>query len=743
MKYLSLDFYEERKWKKACGYIFAQSIKKEKQKKEEIKKIITLYKKVYSLYITVNQNYNISELLIYNNNDRLNDYLHTNYSNNIENLHKDLCYWKKQMKDFQNEIKESIELDNKMNNNFSNVFSVIKNIEEKNKIINKNINNNKNNKNNIQYNDDDVLNDFDTLSKQQNNFNYQEIQIYNIIPNEFDIIPNEFDINYNEINLNLKNIINQIDDKLYNDMIKIEIVKINNSITIKEKIAGINNNNHKLLNHLDFDNNNLNNISLEKLYLRDKDIEKDSKEYLNNELNPTSLVLEISNEVSHKNIVEYFKKKSNFGCCFSMPIFNFEKIINNKYNLNNLEFDKKNVYFKIFPIIENDENKLLSKKLISGLESQNNNTKNNIISSEQTTRYIYLTPLQKVVILYGIFITGNNHFLVNFILNAYFPTRCLKYNYNEMKLITKNILDEIGIEYESNFTYINYEIFNNKYNHYLGSSQTDVIESVFNNYECNEFTYINIIKKIVKNKIINDKNEYYKFLYSKIKETKKNNFNIKNKNVSINKSLLLMNIIMHNPYILNKQIKKIFLKSVINYLIQLCKTIKDIKEDNINKSKFNYFTGIIIKNNQKKVNDINYKEIKENKKKQLNKNNILKALRDNKNEFKTYSIKKYKEKLKTNNIKINYNVENNSKIKILEIVNKYSDYNFKNEWKSMKNFWYQNNNKLNPFFKFRNPNTDVIKNKSENNFYILNKYNKGGKDETIEFGSIINLKINQ
>lgn len=200
---------------------------------------------------------------------------------------------------------------------------------------------------------------------------------------------------------------------------------------------------------------------------------------------------------------------------------------------------------------------------------------------------------------------------------------------------------------------------------------------------------------------------------------------------------------MHNPYILNKQIKKIFLKSVINYLIQLCKTIKDIKEDNINKSKFNYFTGIIIKNNQKKVNDINYKEIKENKKKQLNKNNILKALRDNKNEFKTYSIKKYKEKLKTNNIKINYNVENNSKIKILEIVNKYSDYNFKNEWKSMKNFWYQNNNKLNPFFKFRNPNTDVIKNKSENNFYILNKYNKGGKDETIEFGSIINLKINQ
>lgn len=49
-KYLALDFYEERKWKKACGYIFAQNIKNEKQKKEKIKIIINLYKKMQLLF---------------------------------------------------------------------------------------------------------------------------------------------------------------------------------------------------------------------------------------------------------------------------------------------------------------------------------------------------------------------------------------------------------------------------------------------------------------------------------------------------------------------------------------------------------------------------------------------------------------------------------------------------------------------------------------------------------------------
>ena len=40
------------------------------------------------------------------------------------------------------------------------------------------------------------------------------------------------------------------------------------------------------------------------------------EENINNELDPAHLFLDLPDGVSHKNIVDYFKNKTNFGSCF-------------------------------------------------------------------------------------------------------------------------------------------------------------------------------------------------------------------------------------------------------------------------------------------------------------------------------------------------------------------------------------------------------------------------------------------
>ena len=713
---MALDFYEERKWKKAWGFIFAQNAKKETEKKEKSNKINDLYKKCYSLYMAINQNHNASELLLYNINDRLDDYLKKNLNNDIENLSKDLYNWKKQIKDIETEIKGGIKIDDINEKKLSDIFSLIKSLiniqEEKIKIIYNNRNSN------IQHIDPRNINDMTNLLKQSK-------QLNNVDNQNYIILSNKSDMNYNENNYNLKNIIDQINEEYNGNMINIEKVNIHNSNIIKGYNSPNQKNAQKSLKTIGNDSNN------------NSDIDMEIEDNINNELDPVNLFLDLSDGASHKNIVDYFKNNTNFGSCFSMPIFDLQKLMSNNYNLNKLEFDKKNIYYKMFPAIDNNENKISYEKII------NEDTQLNINIFELTTRYDNLTPLQKLVIIYGIFTTGNNSSIIGFILNSYYPTRCIIYNIDEMNYITQKILDEIEIYYESNYTNSNNEIinFNNKKN-YLGSTQILEIESVFNMHKFNEFQYINSIKIFMTCKNNDEYARYYIFKNIKNRVQKKNNkFNIYSKKISIQTSIFLMNIITHNPYIINDRIKKIIIKKIITYIKELCKVIKDIK--NNNKSKFNYFIGKAINNTHKQINDINYEEIKENKNKPLNKKNILKSLREYRNEFKTYSIKQYKEEInEKNNIKSNIDnkLDKYSKTNILDVINKFSEYNINKEWKSLKNVWYQNNNRLSPLFKGNEPNTDY-KNNYNNN--ILNKYNLNEKEEFIEFGSILNLNINQ
>ena len=726
---MALDYYEERKWKKACGYIIAHDAKKLNQKKEKNNKIRSLYNKIFSLYITINQYSNVSELFECNNNDRLNDYLYDNInSNNFEEMVKDLFSWKNQLKQIENEKKiYKIIINN--DQQLINVFNYINNFINIQEETIKKIFIRRNNINKLQFNELNVfdLSYFAELLKQANNINFNgNHNYYNYI------IENKPDINYNEINCNVRNKINKFNTQLNQDIISIENISINNNIINNNSFTPpLPKNNYsveKSKNKFNLKNNN----------------EKCFEKELNNEFNPLNLVMDLSNGITYEEIADYFKNNSNYGNCFSMPVFKLDKFMKNNYNIINLNANQKNLSYTKLPSTENNENILANKNILNGMEINeiNNDIKKTIVNYEQSCRYNNLTPLQKLVILYGVFTTRNNPFLINFILNSYYLTRCLMYNINEINYISAKVLNEIGIEYNCAINKNDIFIFDIKKNHYLGSSQTIELKPAFCKYNNNLFKFNNAIQKIIK---INYYNIFDYYKNNRDFFEKNNKFNIINKNISLQKSIFLADMITHNPYIIEDKRKSKFLKSLINYFKELFKTIKETK--NNNKSKYNYFTGKIINDNQRQKNDINYKEIKENKNKLLNKNNVLKSLKQHKNEFKTFSIKTYKEQI---NKKTNKNIINidNDKISVLDIVNKYSEYNMNKSWKTMKNIWCQDNYRYNPMFKFQDINTlDNINSKSKNNGLInenvLNNYKRSEDEYSIEFGPIINFNINQ
>ena len=285
------------------------------------------------------------------------------------------------------------------------------------------------------------------------------------------------------------------------------------------------------------------------------------------------LIFNFDGDIEPKSIINYFKNNYNYNIdeFYFLPIINTNKIGNFQYDLNDIKFDKKNTYYNIFPDIENSKNKLAYKNLID--ELLNNKSKNNNVYFEEITRYNNLTPLQNLIILYGIFTTGNNPYIINFILNTYYPTSCTLYSIDEMNFITEKILDEIGINYNSNYSNIKNDIFNKDKDNrfYLGSSQFVEIELVLYQYECSEFEFYKTIKNLSNN---NDIEKYYKIVLNNKKNDEYNlKFDINNKNVSIQKNILLSNVLTNNPYIQNNQIKKYFFKNYINYLKELSKTI--------------------------------------------------------------------------------------------------------------------------------------------------------------------------
>ena len=129
----------------------------------------------------------------------------------------------------------------------------------------------------------------------------------------------------------------------------------------------------------------------------------------------------------------------------------------------------------------------------------------------------------------------------------------------------------------------------------------------------------------------------------------------------------------------------------------------------------------------------------------MDKNDVLKQLREHKNEFKTFSIKKGKKDLiEKEEIKSN---EDDIKTKILRVINPYSENNIKYEWERMRKVWYQNKQRFNPVFKLKENNNIIRRNglltgsNNDNNKNAPGSNNKEASSNL--FTNVQGIKTNQ
>ena len=621
-----------------------------------------------------------------------------NNFNEYENMKEELSNWKKQIENLENrlnKLKSKIHLEGENIQIFFDIFDLIKSIinnqEEKIKEMQMS---KKNEELKIE-----SLSDIANLLKGTNNMISRENK-------NATIIADKSNINYNKVNNNISKLMKKVIEQFNKQIISVGDVNITKSKLIKQN--NVSNNKEE----------NINNMDIEE--------EEEMALMVNKGLNPAKLLLNIQEEMSQDVLIKNIKAFLDIDNCYLLPMYNYNKLLNSKIDLNSVNYDPSNAFFKVFPFVENDEKKFSAKKLITGLEQTNNNMnkkKNNEIF-EKTARYEHFTPLQKLIILYGIFASGNNPSLVNCILNMYSPTHCVMYNNDEMNYICNKICEEVGIEYEQNFTNIkDDEIFNFNKNEkfFLNNSQKLDIESSLFMTEFHDFKYNDTIREIYKIKEDKKGEEYAKIFHEiKNKDQFKLNseFNIKNKNISLQKSINLIKILTNNSYIKNSEIKKKFLNEILLYLKSFCKKIKQFQDNN--KSKYNYFTGEKFLENKRKINDMNYPEIIQNKKKKLDKNTVLNLLKENKNKIKynckSYSIKEIKKEI----IKKEENNEEISvKYRILNVINSYTQDNIKKEWEKNRKEWYQNNQRFNPIYKV---NERINEERVRNNFNTNNNY---------------------
>ena len=661
----------------------------EKKKKKEID---ALLQKCYSIYFSINHGNNTSEFSEDNKNIGINNYLKPYFSNEKENLEMELKNWKKQIKELENKLK-SIQSEGINTNGFLDIFSLIKSIinNQEEKLKEMKLAHNKNKLNSDAGVGVSSLSDFANKLKDLTHPPKGKESKNNTI------IADYSNINYNKVDNNRIQIIKQVIEELNTQVLNLEETKFTN-LNKKNKNSQNDNNDNNNKNSSYPKEKTATNFLQPNNIVNDEEMKDDFESKLNNGLNPSKLILNIEDEINQDNLVQRLQENLEINKCYILPQYNLTKLLSTTFDKNSIEYEDKNVYYNIFPAIEKDECKISCKKLIDGLDSQmsiiqNDPKKLPTFEKDFSDRYQKLTPLQKLIILNGIFAYGNNPYLINYLLNMYLPTHCIIFPVEEMSYICRKVLEEMGINYESTLYDFkdDFLCFNTDNQFQLTTTQKVDIESAIYISEYTDFEYNNTIRKIFELKDDNNKDEFNKiFLNIKNKDQYKLscNFNLKTKNLKT-KGINFFNVVTKNSYITDQNIKSNFLSKIKDYFKQLCQKIKEFQFKN--KSNYNYFTGEQVFKDHRQINDMNYPEIIANKNKKLNKNDVLEQLENYKG---IVSIKKYKEQMihKENEPK-------EAKASILSVINTYHEDNIKSEWDNMKKVWYQNNQRFNYIFK--------------------------------------------
>ena len=704
---MALDFYEERKWKKACCFCFSKNCSQEVKKKEENKKLDSLYIKCLNLNSSLKDTNNTSSLSLNNDNKNKNQLIFICKKDN-EYIINEILKWKICIKQLENKLKESksqkIEKFLKILNEVGNIIKIQ---EENIKRI-----------------------DNDEKKKQELK---DESQIFSLSEYALQLQTSlcsssnnplgygqDSQLDFKTLHKKITNLLDEISGEI-NHSIETTIYKNNtfdsnkknNSINNIETNS-INNNNNTIKNYIS--NNLSNNIStssssnsLIKKKEENKNIKNKSEEEIIDELtgnNIFTLIFKFGENLTSDDIINYLGKVHNTEKIEELPTYDYKKIQNEQIDLNSVKYDYENVFFKAFPSIFFNDNSSKNKKLIEKdiIPFKSQTKKKKLTEEEQKEIISKLTPLQKLVYIWGISLYGKNEFILNDICNMFSFTTNINLDNEDIEFIIDKILDEINVDMlASNFNALTVNTFNNVPNN---------IESPIHITTTSRFNYNNQLKDFFSGNIKTLTNA--KEIEEKYKLPKYSFGTIEKKNINYNN----INFINKNPLFENIQIKQKYNKEVINQIIKYCDEVKEISERNISQYDYYGMKEIMKSHNSRenKVNDIKcYDKIKIAKNTKLNRTNVLNDLKSN---IEPINVKMTTEKVLTNQSLIDN--RNNERPRIMEVLSFFCNETIDKEWKQLRTTWYQNNSKFNT--KYRKGKFDLIQNQNRNQINQNNQH---------------------
>ena len=280
------------------------------EKKAKKEAINALYKKCYTLYSSINQGNNLSEFSEENKNT-FNDLLKPNNFNEYESMKEELLNWNKQINNLEkrlNELKTRIKLEEENVKTFFDIFDLIKSIINNQEEKLKEMQMSKKKEEEIpDMNAIGSLSDIANLLKGTNNLISRENK-------NATIIADKSNIDYNKVNNNISEIIKKVKDEFNKQIILVNETKIS-----KEKTSDKN----KEINHNE-ENININNNNME--------IEEDEEfdMMLNKGLNPSKLLLNITEEMSQEDLIKSLKGSLEIENCFVLPMYNYLNLSKSK-----------------------------------------------------------------------------------------------------------------------------------------------------------------------------------------------------------------------------------------------------------------------------------------------------------------------------------------------------------------------------------------------------------------------------
>lgn len=713
VKYMALDMFEERKWKKGIYHVMSNQIATKVKKSNRKKKLDELYKRCMCLYLSMNVNHNLADISMGKENKNMSEQLNTYIKSisNVDYLNKQFTHWKDVLAEIKTKLQKKFG-ENNLNKakNFFKVIDLMENMinmqEETVRRINE-INQREVERGMaVEKESGGVTNFLTDIEEMDYNDRLRQIDDHHYYNEYFEKKFNNLD--FNSLSKELNKVIEEIVNEVNNNE-EIEIFLGDSISNINDiKIPG-----DVIMTNADVSNlTNISNIySSNSSLLSTKPISKSPYQELNYpNINPKQLFYDgqhITTISKHPDeLKSYLEKllKLESDKIDILPVYDYSSIAGAYIDTNAVKKDGltseeeyTRVFKNVFPpiyFIDNNYDKMLIESEIDTYKTKYDRV---LKETEQLKlfklKFDNFTIFQKLILLWGICTYGNNLNILSEVPNIFTFSRSLPYDGEEVFIYLDKALEQLNVDLlASNFEVANLMPVTQKKNFIsqsLGYLQTsshyifNIDPPMLNSSQCNfyynkkMYDYVNYKTQSINNSDIDS------CIAPSVMK-----FRNKGDNAGSTGNFSNLNLIHYNPIFRKVEIKQFWYRGLKEDIKKICDKVEHlyiVHQNLLSGINFNTLT-------KDTANHISNKTgTKLSASSMPIRADVLSQLMNSKYDFSAAN----------SSDKALDDTKPNVRQDTLEGVSFYSQQSIQKEWEILRSPWYQNNTQFKP--KFRKP----------------------------------------